>query len=135
MIYLDANILIRLLTRDDPEKAQRCFDLLKKAERGEIRLVTSEYVIAEVVYVLSSPRLYHLPAKRIRDLLLPILGLRGLKLPSRQVYRRALDIYAQYNMDFGDALTVAHMEQWGVETVLSYDKHFDRVEGIERAEP
>ena len=134
MIYLDANILIRLLTRDDPEKAQRCFDLLKKAERGDIQLVTSEYVIAEVVYVLSSPRLYHLPAKRIRDLLLPIL-LRGLKLPSRQVYRRALDVYAQYNMEFGDALAVAHMERWGVKTVLSYDKHFDRLENIERVEP
>jgi len=135
MIFLDANVLIRLLTRDDPEKAQRCFDLLKRAERGELELVTSEYVIAEVVYVLSSPRLYHLPPKRIRDLLLPILSLRGLKLLSRQVYRQALDIYAQYNVDFGDALTVAHMRKWEIRTILSYDRHFDRIEDVERQEP
>jgi len=135
MIFLDANVLLRVLTNDDPEKAQQCFDLLRKAERGEVQLATSEHVIAEVVYVLSSPRLYHLPAKRIRDLLLPILGLRGLKLPSRQVYRRALDIYALHNADFGDTLTVAHMRKWEVRTILSYDRHFDRIEGVERQEP
>jgi len=134
-MFLDANIILRFLTRDDPAKAERCFELFQRADRGEVELTTSESVLAEVVCVLSSPRLYHLAPERIRDLLLPILNLRGLKLSSRQLYRRALAIYAASHIDFEDALTVAHMERRGINEVLSYDRHFDRVEGVVRQEP
>lgn len=135
MMFLDANIILRFLTRDDPVKAQRCFELLQRADRGEVQLVTSESVIAEVVYVLSSPRLYHLPPARIRDLLLPIINMRGLRLSPRRLYQRALAVYAGHHVDFEDALTVAHMERRGISEVLSYDQHFDRVEGVVRREP
>jgi len=135
MQFLDANVILRYLTRDDPEKAGRCLELFRRADRGQVELTTSEAVLAEVVYVLASPRLYHLPPERIRDLLLPILNLRGLKLLSRPLYRRALDIYAAHHVDFEDALAVAHMEQQGITEIVSYDKHFDRVEGVKRVEP
>jgi len=135
VIFLDANVILRYLTKDDPKKAERCLELLQKAERGEIQLTTSESVIAEVVYVLSSPQLYHLSPERIRSLLLPIVNLRGLKLSSRRLFRRALDIYAAHHIDFEDALAVAHMERQGITEILSYDEHFDRVEGIKRREP
>jgi uncharacterized protein len=135
MQFLDANVILRYLTRDDPEKAERCLALLQRAERNEVALTTSEAIIAEVVYVLSSPRLYNLSPQRIRELLLPVLNLRGLKLPSRQLYNRALDLYATHAIDFEDALAVAHMEQQGITEMVSYDRHFERVEGVERVEP
>ena len=135
MMFLDANIILRYLTRDDPVKAERCFNLLKKADRGEIELITSEAVIAEVVYVLSSPKVYAVSRERIRSLLIPIISLRGLKLSSRKLYLRALDLYAALAIDFEDALAVAHMERHGISQTLSYDAHFDRVAGIERCEP
>ena len=135
MMFLDANVILRFLTRDDPEKAERCKELLQRVDQGELELTTSESIIAEVVYVLSSRRLYGLTPERIRSLLLPIIALRGLRLPSRQCYLRALDIYATHGIDFEDALAVAHMERRGITQILSYDEHFDRVEGIERREP
>jgi len=135
MRFLDTNIILRYLTRDDPQKAERCLQLFKKAERGEVELTTSESVIAEVVYVLSSPKVYQVPRERVRTLLMPILNLRGLKLYPRRLYRRALDVYATHPIDFEDALAVAHMEHQGISAILSYDTHFDRVEGIERQEP
>jgi uncharacterized protein len=135
MQFLDANIILRYLTRDDPEKAERCLALLQSAEQDDVALTTSEAIIAEVVYVLSSPRLYNLPRERIRELLLPVLNLRGLKLPSRQLYNRALDIYATYRIDFEDALAIAHMEQQGMTAIISDDRHFDQWEGVERIEP
>ena len=135
MMFLDANVILRYLTRDDPEKAERCKELLLKADRGQVELITTESIIAEVVYVLSSPRLYALTRERIRSLLLPILNLRGLKLLSRGRYLRALEIYATHQIDFEDALAVAYMERRRIAEILSYDRHFDRVEGIERREP
>jgi predicted nucleic acid-binding protein len=135
MQFIDANIFIRHLTRDDPEKAQACFDLFRQAERNEINLTTSEAVIVEVVYVLSSKQLYDLPRERIRELLCPLLSLPGLKLAPRRMYLRALDLYATYAIDFEDALLVAQMERRKVAEVYSYDRDFDRVDGITRLKP
>ncbi len=51
---VDTNVFIRYLTDDDREKADRVEALLSRAAKGEIRLVTTELVIAEVVWVLES---------------------------------------------------------------------------------
>lgn len=135
MQFVDTNILLRYLTRDDPAKAERVKRLLERAERGEVALVTSETVIAELVFVLSSPRLYHLTRDRIRTLLIPIISLKGLRLSNRALFLRALDLYATTPMDFVDALGIAHMEARQVTEIFSYDGHFDGVNGIRRLEP
>jgi uncharacterized protein len=135
MHFVDANLFLRFLTRDDPVKAERVKELLERTERGEVAPLTSESVIAELVFVLSSPRLYNLGCDRIRALMTPILSLKGLKLPKRAVYLRALDLYAETSMDFVDALAIAQMEAGQVKEVYSYDGHFDLVSGIRRLEP
>jgi predicted nucleic acid-binding protein len=135
MQFIDANVFIRHLTRDDPEKAQACLELFQKAMRKEVTLTTSQAVIAEVVYVLSSKQLYSLSPQTIRGLLYPLLSLPGLKLPYRKMYLRAIDLYATYPMDFEDALAVAQMERQGINEVYSYDRDFDEVPGITRLEP
>ncbi len=135
MQFIDANIFLRFLTRDDVIKAERVKTLLERAEQGEVELITSESVICELVFVLSSRKLYNLNRERVRTLLLPIVSLRGLKLPNRAVFLRALDLYAGTSMDFVDALAVAHMEARKVTEVYSYDEHFDGISGVRRLEP
>jgi predicted nucleic acid-binding protein len=135
MQFIDANIFLRFLTRDDPTKAERVKALLERAQRGEVSLLTSESVIAELVFVLASPRLYNLSREEVRTLLSPIVGLKGLKLPRRKALLRALDLFAAASMDFVDALAVAQMEASRISEIYSYDGHFDSVEGITRLEP
>ena len=135
MQFIDTNIFIRHFTRDDPEKAQACLELFQKAKQGQITLTTSESVVAEVVYILSSKQLYHLSREKIRSLLYPLLSLPGLKLPQRKIYLRALDLYATYSIDFEDALIVAQMERQGITALYSYDRDFERVPGVTRLEP
>jgi predicted nucleic acid-binding protein len=135
MQFIDANVFLRFLTRDDPVKAERVKTLLERAQRGEITLCTSESVIAELVFVLSSPRLYKLSREEIYAVLSPIVGLKGLKLPSRKALLRALDLYAATSMDFVDALAVARMEVSRISEIYSYDAHFDSLRGITRLEP
>jgi predicted nucleic acid-binding protein len=109
--------------------------LFQAAARKDITLTTSESVISEVVYVLSSKRLYDLPREEIRRLLYPLLSLPGLKLVHRKMYLRALDLYAAYSLDFEDALTVAQMERQQLSELYSYDRHFDQIPWITRLEP
>ncbi|MCY4633815.1 MAG: type II toxin-antitoxin system VapC family toxin [Acidobacteria bacterium] len=137
MTFLDTNVILRYLIRDDDAKAQACYELFRRAQKGEEELTTCEAIVAEAVYVLSSPRLpYRLNHEEIRARLLPILTLRGLKLPHKRVCLRALDLHASSaSLDFEDALAVAHMEQRGITEIVSYDRDFDRVAGVRRTEP
>ena len=135
MQFVDANVFIRFLTRDDPEKAQACFQLFQKAKKREILLTTSESVIAEVVYVLSSNQLYNLPREQIRALLYPLLSVPGLRLTHRNMYLRALDLYAAYPIHMEDALIVAQMERQKVTELYIYDRDFNHLPEVSRLEP
>ncbi len=133
--FVDTNIFLRHLTGDDPAKAQQCLALFQRAKQNELTLTTSEAVVAEVVYMLSSKKVYHLPREEIRVRLYPLLSLPGLKLPHRRSLLRALDLYAHSLLDFEDALTVAHMERTKLTELYSYDREFDQIEGVRRLEP
>lgn len=137
MKFLDANVILRYLTRDDEAKAEACFALFQRVKQGAEEVFTCEAIVAEVVYVLSSPRApYRLNHEEIRVRLLPILALRGFRLPQKRVYLRALDVFASSPfLDFEDAVAVAHMERRGIRELLSYDRDFDRIPGFKRGEP
>lgn len=137
MRFLDANVIIRYLTKDDEAKAEACYALFQRVDAGEEEVFTCEAIVTEVVYVLASARSpYHLPHDEIRARLLPLLTLRGLHLPQKRVYVHALDIYASsLFLDFEDAVAAAHMERIGIKEILSYDRDFDRLPGISRVEP
>lgn len=132
-LFLDTNLIIRYLTRDDPEQAAH--DAFQQAEAGTLALVSTEGVVVEAVQVLSSKRLYNLPRAAVREQLTDIFQIRGLEVPDRDTLVRASDLYATTNLDFVDVLIGAPMERRGVATVLSFDRGFDRIEGITRREP
>lgn len=137
MRFLDTNVILRYLTRDDEAKAAACYELFQRVQRGEEKLFTCEAIITEVVYVLSSHRApYRLNQEEIRARLQPILTLRGLKLPQKRVFLHALDLYVSYPfLDFEDALAAAHLENQGLTEIISYDSDFDRIPGLQRIEP
>lgn len=136
MNFIDTNIFIRYLTRDDVVKAAACYSLLQRLEQGSEQAVTSEAIITEVVYVLSGRSHYGLQPAEIRSRLAPILSLRGLRLPHKRMYLRALDLYATYpRLDFEDVLTIAQLERQGMTDLYSYDTDFDGIPGVTRVEP
>ncbi len=131
--FLDTHVLLRYLTRDDEGKAQRTFSLLIRIERGEEKVMTSSLVIFETIYTLQS--FYRVPQLRIKELLLPIISLRNLHLPGKNVYYRALDLFVTKNISFADAYNAAYMIDEEITYVYSWDKDFDKIEGITRLEP
>lgn len=137
MKFVDTNVFLRYLTGDDEIKAQASYELFQRVNQGEEELFTCEAIVSEVVYVLSSTRApYRLSHDEIRDRLVPILTLRGLRLPQKRVYLEALDLFASSSfLDFEDALAVAHMQRIGITEIVSYDRDFDRVSGVRRTEP
>jgi predicted nucleic acid-binding protein len=131
--FVDTNVLIHYLTRADGSKPARCLELLEEAEAGRAQLVLTDLAIAELVWVLGSKTAYS--RERIRDLMLPILSIPAIRVSNRQVWERTFDVYCHHRVDFIDAYHVATMERAGVKGIYSYDRDFDRVEGIERLTP
>lgn len=139
MIFLDANYFLRNIVQpDNPENRARhdlAAAVFAAAARGETEITTSESVLAEVAYVLASPRQYGLSAAEIAARLKPILALRAFKHPHKRRYLRALDIWMSYpRLGFEDALTVAELEETGL-PLATFDRDLDDIPGIRRWVP
>ena len=125
MRFVDTNVFIRYLTRDDAVKAAACLALFQRVERGGEELMTSEAVIG-----------YRLAPDEIRDRLRPVLTLAGLNVPQKRTCLRALDLAVQQPMlDFEDVLSAAHMEHAKISEIISYDTDVDRFPGLTRHAP
>lgn len=59
--FVDTDVIIRLLTGDDPVKQAQAASLFEQVEQGKLSLAAPDTVIADAVFVLASPRLYHVP--------------------------------------------------------------------------
>ncbi|MBX3071667.1 MAG: type II toxin-antitoxin system VapC family toxin [Thermomicrobiales bacterium] len=135
MLFIDTNTFVYLLTGSPADRAERVRALFVDIEGGLVEATTSESVIAEVVYVLSSKANFGLPrrivARSIRDILL----VDGLIVPEAGRIHAATQWYESTRLDWVDCLAVAQMQHQGITEIASYDRHFDRIEGIVRVEP
>jgi predicted nucleic acid-binding protein len=133
---LDTNIIIRHVTADDAELSRRARAFLEQVETGAEEVLLTEGVLVEAVQVLSSRALYHLPRAEIARDLGIIIRLRGVRLPQKGRYLRALELYASTPaLDFVDALLVAYAERERPAAVVSFDRDFDTVPGVTRRAP
>jgi predicted nucleic acid-binding protein len=133
--FIDTDPIIRLLTGDDPVKQAAADRLFRQVQGGHLAVAAPLTVIADAVYVLSAPHSYGLPRSEVAALLLPLVQLPGFQIPQKQVVVRALMLFGEVNVDFGDAMLIASMEAEGVRTIITHDRHFDRIPGIHRVEP
>jgi predicted nucleic acid-binding protein len=132
--FLDANIFICYLTNDDPAKADRVEKLLDQAAEGGKQLLTTEMVIAEVVWALES--FYKLDNRAIGPMVKAILATPGLEVINGALVEKAVEHYMGKNIDFIDGYIAAVMERRKVSEIFSYDKkHLARIKTIQRLEP
>jgi len=130
---LDANIVLRVLTNYLLEKADRCAKLLILIEAGSEEVWLPDLVLADIVWTLE--KFYNQSKKRIQELLIPILELHGLRYTNKKVAKDALRLYVEKNLDWTDAFVAAQMLAQKKIEIYSYDRDFDKIEGITRLEP
>jgi predicted nucleic acid-binding protein len=133
--FVDTNVFVRFLTNDIPEKQARSAALFNQVRGGQLQLTTPASTIAEIVYVLHSPRLYNKSRSEIVSMLLPLIKLTGLKLHHRHVIVKALTLYESTKLSFGDAMIAASLLSKQAKALYSFDADFDTIPGINRLEP
>lgn len=127
--FVATNILVRHLTGDPPELAERATRFL--AEEPELLL--ADLIVAETVYVLES--YYKAPRVQIAEAMRSLVGFRSIAVVDPALLLRSIEVYETDRLDFAQAYLVACAESTGVGRVASFDKTIDRLDTVERVEP
>ena len=117
-LWIDANVILRFLTKDPPDMAKRAAELMEKAENGEISLLVSPLVLAEVIWVLKS--FYKYPTADISRVLLLFISAPGIETLDRELIIRSIELARDQNVDFADAYLSLQAESRN-ETVCTFD--------------
>lgn len=120
MIGLDTNVLVRYLTQDDPDQAERASILIEnnctKEAPGRITLV----VLCELVWVLRGA--YGYPKNLIVEVLELILATKELIVEKENTARSALKTYRKGGADFADYVIIFANRVAGCKKTFSFDR-------------
>ncbi|HFU76573.1 MAG TPA: type II toxin-antitoxin system VapC family toxin [Arcobacter sp.] len=122
-VLLDANVIIRFLTRDHEEHYLKSVEVFKSIESGETEALLMDFILAEVVYVLK--KIYKHEKEDISSALKKLLLYKHLYTDNKIVTFEALDIYVKKNIDFADAMLCAKKSLEGF-SIVSFDKDVER---------
>lgn len=122
--FLDTSVVVRYLTGDQPEMAERAASIID----GETELYVTDVVIAETAYVLTS--VYRVPREAVVDHLMDLVQKRSVVLFGLDlglVVDALLMCRPSGRVSFADAMVWASARSAGSETVYSLDKRFPDV--------
>jgi predicted nucleic acid-binding protein len=127
--FLDTNVLVRHVTGDPPDLAERATSFLATAEE----LLLPDLILAELTYVLES--FYETPRSQVAEILRSVLAFPAIQVVDAELLHRAVEVYDLDRLDFADAYLVASAERTGVAAIVSFDRTIDRIGTVERIEP
>jgi len=131
--FIDTNIFLRVLIKEDKKTFRSCYQLLQAVKTNKIKASTASIVIAEIAWTLRS--YYKFPKTKVAQAIKGILNLRGLRIVDSYDSLWAIEKFSRYNVKYIDTLIASILEKQKSEwIVVSYDKDFDKL-GIERKEP
>lgn len=129
-IFVDTNVFLRFFIRDVESFYHKAMSLFEKAESAQVKLETSDMVIAEIIWVLES--YYDFSKPEIREVVDTILETKNLKVANHSRVKEAVDLYSSGKMDFIDAYNIAYIKAKDFKKVATFDaKHFKNIEGVE----
>lgn len=106
--YVDTNVVLRYLLGEPAEQAAAARDLFRRAGEGEMVLGLHPAVLAEVVYVMCSPRALGGGRGEVVAVLRELLALPGVQTPDSGRVLDALRRFETTRLDWVDALLLAH---------------------------
>jgi len=132
MHFLDANIFLELEL--DQQHADQCELLLRKVQKGLIKAVTTDFHIDTVLIVMEN---YGRSASELSIFLSSVIGFEGLRIYFLSLADRlfCMKYIEELTLDYDDALAYQAIKRLSVESIVSYDRHFDSLPGITRLDP
>ena len=130
-MFLDSNIFIYAYLGQGKQGADSK-RLIERIHKGEQKATTSTLVTDEVLFYF----LMHRDKEFAKKIWYNILDNPNLKiLAVDEKVARAVMQYVDEGLEPRDAFHAATVEVYGLNTICSYDKGFDKIQNIKRQEP
>ncbi len=125
MRAVDTNVVVRLLTRDDPRQTARAEAFVAKGAW------VSHIVLVEVMWVLDS--VFDLPHKRLATAVDMLLNHRNLALQDPELVATALARFRRSpKLGFSDCMVLESARKAGHVPLATFDKELGKLDGVER---
>jgi predicted nucleic acid-binding protein len=130
-MFIDSNIFLYALSISG-KKEEKCRAFLDRIAKGEQNSMTSALVLDEVAWIISEKKGGDAAAKAWEKIM-TIPNLKIVEINGAVV--RLVPSFLKQGLDPRDAIHAATMKVHGIETILSYDRHFDSLKDFSRQEP
>lgn len=130
--FVDTNIFVYFLFPTDEKKYRACALLFEKARGGGIRLWTTEWVIAELIWITVRLKVDWNETKEV--IISGILNSKGLEVRKRKLVADIVEAVTD-GSEFVDRLNLALAQAEGIRKGYSFDKGLDKWKGFKRLEP
>jgi predicted nucleic-acid-binding protein len=125
MRAVDTNVLVRLITRDDPKHTTAAESFIEKGAW------ISPLVLAEAIWVLDS--VYELNPKEQAIAIEMLLNHRSLVLHNRETVTAALELFRERPaLGFSDCLILESARKAGHLPLGTFDRNLAKVEGTQK---
>ena len=129
-LFCDTNVLVRFLTNDPASQADAATRILGSPD---VRILLTDAVVAEVCYVMT--RVAGASRADVAARLVDVMSLPSIHVGDRFVLTDALHLWTHEGIGFLDAYLCALTRRTPQTAVLSFDRDFDTIEGVERVDP
>lgn len=132
-VALDTNFIISILIKRN--NTERALNILSGAIEHYEKIFVANQVIAETVYVLEGLHKYNggiikLEKYEIKDYVFSIINTPKVVIENKKTIEKALEIYINKNINFGDALIAAVVLNKGIKKIITFDKDFLKIEDL-----
>lgn len=118
-VLLDANIIVRFFEGEAALQYEEAVSIIRDISMGKTKALLLDLIVAEIIYVTR--RVYKREKSEIAQVLKEIISMPFLYVENQLLLFSALDIYANNNIDFADAMLCAKKQLEGYD-MLSFDE-------------
>jgi predicted nucleic acid-binding protein len=123
-VLLDTNVVVSFLIERDGAQQERAAELLDRAGDGGVEAVLHQFVLAELVYVLT--KTYATPKATVAESVRDLLSLPGVVIRDQMPWPLVLELWPVEIGDFTDACLLAIAESGRVDRVATFDRRLIR---------
>jgi len=123
VIFVETSVFVRFLTRDIEDKYQKVHNLIAAAESGSVKLVTSNIVWFEVIYVTT--KIYKYPIIDVVTIMSRLRDTRSLTMVETTNTPSALSLWQKTKRPYGDCLIATQIPERA--QLATFDKDFKKL--------
>lgn len=126
VVFVDSNVFLRFLTKDDADQSSRAKRLFQEAQKGKLRLITGPPVLFEIAWTLKVK--YMASHTEIMDIIESLATTPWLEMTDKDLVEDAVNNARVSGQDFADAYIHASSLKMGVAGIATFNrKHFDNL--------